>query len=111
MLKRKPYVEDHQAAAANQLAARVESLKSEGMTEAQIQRDARVRHFKGKLRQARNQLAGIAELEKLIARKAEIKAEKLAAPKTSPPKKQVAPDPVKKKAKKEKKIAAEQADA
>ena len=84
-------------------------LKSKGMTEKQLQRDAKVRHFKGKIRQAKSQLAGIAELEQLIARKAEIKAEKLAAPKTSQPKKRHVPDPAIKKAKKEKKISVAEA--
>jgi hypothetical protein len=110
MLRKKPYTEEHETVATKHLAARVEALKSKGMTETQIQRDTKVRHFKGKIRQAKHQLAGIVDLEKLIARKAEIKAEKLAAQKTSQPQKQHAPDPAKKKAKKEQKIAAAKAD-
>ena len=46
-------------------------------------------------------------LEAQIARKAEVKAEKLAAPKTDHPKhKRAASDPMKKRAKREKKLAA-----
>ena len=53
-------------------------------------------------------MANIAKLESEIARMAEIKANKLAAPKTDHPKsKRSAPDPMTKKAKKEKKNAAE----
>ena len=109
MLRKKPYAEQHKAIAIKQLAVQAETLKSKGMTEAQIQRDARVRHFKGKIRQANHQLAGITELENLIARKAEIKTEKLVLQKVSQPKKRQAPDPATKKAKKEKKMTAVQA--
>ncbi|MCB2147680.1 MAG: hypothetical protein KQI81_14480 [Deltaproteobacteria bacterium] len=105
MLKKKPYIEERKTVTEEQLLGRVETLKSIGMTESQIQRDAQVRHFKGKIRQAKHQLAGILELESQIARKKEIKAEKLAAPKVAPPKKRHAQDPVKKKAKREKQIA------
>jgi hypothetical protein len=110
MLRKKPYAEQHKTAAEKQLAVQEETLKSQGMNDKQIQRDAKVRHFKGKIRQAKHQLAGIAELEELIARKAEIKAEKLAVQKVSQPKKRHAPDPANKKAKKEKKKTAANAD-
>ncbi|MFH1981618.1 MAG: hypothetical protein ABIL58_07235 [Pseudomonadota bacterium] len=110
MLRKKTYIEEHKTVAEKQLAVIVETLKAQGMTSAQILRDAKVRHFKGKIRQAKNQLGGIAELEKQIAHAAEIKAEKLAAPKEKQPKKKQAPDPVKKKAKKEKAAAAAEAD-
>lgn len=110
MLRKKPYTEEHKATAEKQLAAHVETLKSKGMTEAQIQRNATVKHIKGKIRQVKRQLAGIAKLETEIARSAEIKAEKRAATKTVAPKKKHAPDPAKKKAKKEKPLAAAAAD-
>lgn len=103
MLRRKPYVEQHKTTAENQLAVHEETLKSMGMTEKQILRDSRVRHIKGKIRQAKQQLTGIAELEALIARKAEIKLEKQALEKENQPKKRRAPEPEVKKAKKEKK--------
>lgn len=114
MLRRKPYVEQHKTTAENQLAVQEETLKSMGMTETQIKRHSRVRHIKGKIRQAKQQLAGIAELEALIARKAEIKIEKQALQKVSPPKKRRAPEPEiqkTKKEKKEKKMAAVRADS
>jgi hypothetical protein len=106
MLNKKPHIENHRNLAESKLFARLEILKSKGKTAVQIQRDAKVKHHKAKIRKARNQLANIAKLESQIAQKAEIKAKKLAAPKTDHPKpKQSAPDPMKKRAKKEKKPA------
>ncbi len=96
-------MEQHKKTAENQLAVHEETLKSMGMTEKQIQRDSRFRHIKGKIRQAKQQLAGIAELESQIARMAEIKLEKQALEKGSQPKKRRTPEPEVKKAKKEKK--------
>jgi hypothetical protein len=103
MLRRKPYVEQHKTTAENQLADKVATLKSMGMTETQIKRDSRVRHIKGKIRQANQQLKGLAELESQIARMAEIKIEKQALKKESQPKKRRAPEPEIQKTKKEKK--------
>ena len=113
MLRRKPYVEQHKATAENQLAVHQETLKSMGMTETQIKRDSRVRHIKGKIRQAKQQLKGLAELESQIARMAEIKLEKQALKKESQLKKKRAPEPEikkSKKEKKEKKVASTRAD-
>ena len=103
MLRRKPYVEQHKATAENQLAEKEETLKSMGMTETQIKRDSRVRHIKGKIRQAKQQLTGLAELESQIASMAEIKLEKQALKKVSQPKKRRAAEPEIQKTKKEKK--------
>jgi hypothetical protein len=106
MLNKKPYIENHRNLAESKLFARLEILKSKGMTEVQIQRDAKVKHHKAEIRKARHQLANIAKLESQIAQKAEIKAKKLAAPKTDHDKlKRSAPDQMKKRAKKEKKLA------
>jgi hypothetical protein len=80
------------------------------MTEVQIQRDARARHFKGEIRRAKYRLACIAKLEEQMDRKAELKAEKLAAPKVNTPKKRHAPDPIKKKARMDRKLAVVEAD-
>ena len=111
MLNRKPYVENHKNLAESKLAARLEFLKSQGITAVQIQRDATVKHIKAEMRKARNQLAGIAKLESQIAQKAEIKAKKLAAPKVQPSKhKPSDADLEKKRAKKEKKVAAAKAE-
>jgi len=111
MLNRKPYVENHKNLAESKLVARLEFLKSKGMTAVQIQRDATVKHIKAKMRKARNQLADIAKLESQIAQKAEIKAQKLAAPKTDPPKhKRSVSDPEKKRAQRAKKLAAATAE-
>lgn len=59
MLSKKPAIERHRSDADARLAARIDALKAEGMTEALIQRDAVVRHCRGKIRQARCQLARI----------------------------------------------------
>lgn len=107
MLKKKPYIEEHKRTAEKQLAERVAALQSKGKAERDIQRDAAVRHFRGKIRQAAYRLAEIADVERQMARKAEIKAEKLAQPKVEPPKKRHSADPGKKKVKKERKPAAE----
>ena len=111
MLNRKPYVENHKFLAESKLAARLEFLKSKGMTAVQIQRDATVKHIKAEMRKAKNQLADIAKLESQIAQKAEIKAQKIAAPKTDHPKhKRSVSDPEKKRAQREKKRAAATAE-
>ncbi len=107
MLNKKPYIESHKHLAESRLAARLEILKTKGISAVQIQRDTTVKHFKAEIRQAKSQLADIAKLESQIAQKAEIKAKKLAAPKVEPPKpKRASSDQEKKRAKKEKKIAA-----
>jgi len=111
MLNRKPYIENHKNLAESKLAARLEILKSKGMTAEQIKRDAAVKHIRAEMRKAMNQLANVAKLESQIAQKAEIKAKKLAAPKVEPPKqKRSDADLEKKRAKKEKKAAAAKAE-
>jgi exonuclease VII large subunit len=77
---------------------------------SQIKRDSPVGHFKAKIRQAKQQLTGLVELESQIARRAEIKIEKQALAKVSQPKKRRAPEPEIEKARKEKRLAAAQAD-
>lgn len=110
MLRKRPYIEKDKAQAEKRLSTRLEALQSEGVPEAQIRRDTLVRHFKGEIRRAKCRLASISELEELMARKAEIKAEKLATPKVHPPKKRHAADPIKKKARMDRKQAAVEAD-
>ena len=107
MLRKKASIQEHQAAAEKQLADRMQLLQSEGLTEREIQRDAKIRHFKGKIRQTVHQLAAITKLEKQMVLKAEIKAEKMASPKTAAPKKRHSTSPEKKKVKKERRIAVE----
>jgi len=112
MLNRKPYIENHKHLAEGRLAARLELLKSKGMTAVQIKKDPTVRHFRAEMRTARNQLADVAKLESQIAQKAEVKAQKLAAPKADHPKsKRSGSDPEKKRAQREKKLAAAKAEA
>lgn len=112
MLNKKPHIENHKHIAESKLTARLELLKSQGKTAVQIKRDPTVRHFRAEASAARNQLADIAKLESQIARKAEVKSQKLAAPKAEHPKsKRSGLDPEKKRAKHEKKLAAAKEDA
>ena len=107
MLNRKPYIENHKNLAEGKLFARLDFLKTKGLPDERIQKDPTVKHFKAEIRKARYQLADIAKLESQIMRQAEIKAEKLAAPKIQAPKhKRSESDPAKKRAKREKKLAA-----
>ena len=111
MLNKKPHFENHKNLIENKLAARLKILKSKGVTDIQIQRDPNIKHYRAQIRKAIYQLSDIAKLESQIARQAEIKAEKLAAPETDNPKpKRSASDPDKKRAKKEKRLAAETAE-
>ena len=68
MMSKKPYIEKARTVAETKLAARVETLKTKGMSDKQIQRDTVARQFKGKIRQARHQLACIADLEQMTIR-------------------------------------------
>lgn len=112
MLNKKPHFENHKTLAVSKLAARLEFLKSRGIADLQIRKDPKVKHYRAAIRKAQYQLADIAKLESQIVLKAEIKAAKLAAPKTDHPKpKRSASDPEKKKAKREKKLAAAEAEA
>jgi hypothetical protein len=110
VLKQKPYMEQRKTAAEQQLAARVETLKARGESEERIRRDIKVRHFGAKARQARRQLADITELERLIARRSEIKAEKQASPTPAPARKKRVPSPEKNRAREEKRKMAKAAD-
>ena len=112
MLSKKPHFENHKTQAESMLTARLEILKSKGMSDLQIKKDTKVKHYRAEIRKARYQLADIAKLETQIAQKAETKAAKLAAPKIDHPKpKRSSSDPEKKKAKKERKLAAAGAEA
>jgi hypothetical protein len=110
MMRKKPHIERSKAIVEKHLVARLEMLKSKGISEMHVQRDATVRHYKGEIRRAKERLASIAELERLMERKAEIKAEKMAAPKIEHPKKRHETDPVKKKAKMERKLVTVEED-
>jgi hypothetical protein len=110
MLRKKEYIEQNRSRFEKNLATRLTALQSEGLTDMQIQRDPIVRHFRGEIRRSKCRLASIAQVEGLMARKAEIKAEKLAAPKVDQPRKRHAADPEKKKARMERKLAASGAD-
>ena len=107
MLRKKPHIDSHKSTAEKELESVVESLKTRGMSDAQIKRNSKVRHYQAKVRQAKHQLAVIAESEALEAQKAETKARKLTLPeKVKPMHKRAPGEPGKKKAKKEKKMTA-----
>lgn len=112
MLNKKPYIENHKKDAQTRLTGRLEFLRTKGMPAERIQKDPTVKHFRAEIRRANCQLADIAKLELQIAEKAEIKAKKLAAGKADHPKhKRSAADPMKKRAKREKKFAAAATEA
>ena len=109
MLNKKPHIENHKHLAESKLAARLELLKSQGKSAVPIKRDPTARHFRAEARTARNHLADIAKLESQIARKAEVKAQKLAAPKADHPKrKPPGSNPDNKRARREKKLSAKE---
>jgi hypothetical protein len=76
MLNRKPQIEAHKKAAEENLAARLELLKTQGLEDGRIQKDAKVKQFRAQVRKAKQQLAGIAAMTVLVEEKAEAKARK-----------------------------------
>ena len=112
MLSKKPHFENHKTQAESMLAVRLEILKSKGISDLQIKKDSKVKHYRAEIRKARYQLADIAKLEAQIVQKAETKAAKLAAPKIDHAKlKGSSSDHEKKRAKRERKLAAAEAAA
>ena len=85
-LHKKPYIENKKEAAVKKLALRLEALKAQGLDETTIQKDTAVRQIKAAIRQAKHQMARIAEIEALDRKKAEAREEKRNAPKVAPPK-------------------------
>lgn len=107
MLNRKPYIESHRKDAEEKLAVRLDLLKTNGLDDKQIQKDAKVKHYRAEIRQARHQLAGIAAIEELTSEKTAAKAQKEAAAKASRQEsKKAAKAAAPKKPKKEKRAAA-----
>ena len=108
MLNRRPQIEAHKKAAEENLTARLELLKTKGLNDEQIQRDARIKKLRAQVRKAKHQLAGIAAMSDLMEEKAAAKARKAAAAKE--PRQQAektAKPAAPKKPKKERKPAAE----
>ena len=106
MLNRKPFIEDRRKAAEGKLATRVELLKTKGVNDKLIQKDAKVKQLKAEIRKAKHQMAGIAAMEALASGKVEAKAQKAAAakaPRQEP--KKAAKSAAPKKPKKERKAA------
>jgi hypothetical protein len=111
MLNRKPQIEAHKKAAEENLAARLELLKSQGLDDGRIQKDAKVKQFRALVRKAKHQLAGIAAMTSLVEEKTETKARKAAAAKAPRQETKKAPKAAApKKPKKERKPAAEAAE-
>ena len=110
MMRKKPYIEKEKALVEKRLSVLLETLKTKGMSDTQIQHAASVRHLKGEIHRAKYRLSCISELEKQMVRKREIKAEKDAAPKVDQPKKRRAEGPAKKKSRTERKLDVAEAE-
>jgi hypothetical protein len=111
MLNRKSQIEAHRKTAEENLAARLELLKSQGLEEGKIQKDAKVKQFRALVRKTKHQLASIAAMAALIEEKSEAKAQKAAAAKEPRQQtKQAAKPAAPKKPKKERKPAAEKTE-
>lgn len=89
MLHQKTFIEEHQRQAQGQLEARLEMLKSKGMDDKTILKDAKVKQFKALVRKAKRRLDSIAAMQTLASTKKATKAQKAAAAKATdqePPK-------------------------
>ena len=107
MLSRKPFIEEHKRSAEGQLAVRLELLKTKGLDNKSIQKDAKIKQFKARIRKAKQQLQSIASMEDMTRGKAAAKAQKAntaKVPRQEP--KKAAKSTAPKKPKKEKKPAA-----
>ena len=85
-LHKKPFIENKRESATKRLALRLEALKAQGLDTRAIQKDAVVRQIKGAIRQAKRQMARIAEIEALDRKKAETRDQKRDTPKIVRPK-------------------------
>lgn len=81
MLRRKPFVEEHQRQAEGQLKARLQLLKSKGMDDKTILKDAKVKQLRALERKAKRQLVNIAAMQTLAETKKAAKAQKTATAK------------------------------
>jgi len=103
-LHKKPHIENKKEASVKKLALRLEALKAQGLDEKTIQKDGAVRKIKAAIRQAKHQMARIAEIEALDRKKAQAREEKRNAPQETRPKAKRGPQGEwNQKAKKEKK--------
>ncbi len=111
MLNRKPLIEAHKKAAEENLAARLELLKTRGLDDGQIQKDAKIKQLRAQVRKAKHQLTGIAAMTALMEEKADAKARKAAAAKEPRQQAKKAAKPAApKKPKKERKAVAEETE-
>jgi hypothetical protein len=111
MLNRKSQIEAHKKAAEENLAARLELLKTQGLDDGRIQKDAKVKQFRALARKAKHQLAGIAAMTALMEEKSETKVRKAAAAKEPRQQTKKAAKPAApKKPKKERKPVAEETE-
>jgi len=103
-LHKKPHIENKKEASVKKLALRLEALQAQGLDEKTILKDSVVRQIKATIRQAKHQMARIAEIEALDRKKVEAREEKRNAPKETRPKAKKSPQgESNRKAKKEKK--------
>ena len=105
-IHKKTSIEKQKQAAAKNLAIRLDLLKSKGWDDKRIQKDAKVKQYQAQRREYTRRLTGIAAMEALASQKVEIKAQKIEAIKSAPPKikkKKAAPE-APQKAKKERKV-------
>ena len=80
---RRIHLEYQNKAAEEKLAARLGFLKEKGLESAAIQRDTLIRKIRAQIRKVNYRFACIAAQEKLNAKKAQNKAEKLAKEKST----------------------------
>ena len=108
MLNKKSHFENQKKIAENNLADRLKILKTRGLGDVEIKKDPAIRHIRAAIRKANAHIGDVAELETRIVRQAEAKAKKLAAPKSEGPKpKHPVQNKESKKARREKKMAAD----
>lgn len=78
--QRKLHIETRKEDAQRKLTARQETLKAQGVDGEALQKDTAVRQIRAAIRQARRQMARIAEIEELDRKKAEAREQKRNAP-------------------------------
>lgn len=80
LLQRKLHIETRKEDAERKLTARLETLKAQGLDGEALQKDPAVRQIRAAIRQARRQMARIAEIEEQDRKKAEAREQKRNAP-------------------------------
>ena len=76
MQNRKPQIEAHKKTAEENLAARLELLKTQGWDDDRIRKDAKIKQYRAHVRKAKHQLESIAAMVALMEEKSAAKASK-----------------------------------